>query len=49
MFFARIRWFSTKLPQSFDPLKSKYSGLRETQNLSKMAEMRDAPAYLKDE
>lgn len=35
LFSRRVRYFGTKnnLPDNFDPRKSKYSGLRENENL----------------
>jgi len=49
MFIRAIRLFTTKLPPTFDPKLSKYSGIRETKNLRKKVEMADAPEYLRDE
>lgn len=49
MILKTLRWFSTKLPPTFDPKLSKYSGLRESQNIRKKVEMTDAPDYLRDE
>ena len=37
------------LPEKFDPRKSKYSGLSETENLLTKVERKDAPVYLQDE